>query len=214
MGSAQAGNSVCSLPPNQPRFCRGWSDLCLPEAGKPAAGWGGAGGEGRSKDTMTCPQVTSCKSGEAQSKRTATALGALLELARHVEYRRCAQGHTQRTNDHPHCGTSAITCLGDRRVIDCLTHPHLHVPSEEDHPSRSMKNRHGKVAKGCDEHHYNDEFSPQTLRLFVPPRRPPAAAANSVVCPRCRYAIICWHAADALYLVCRVSPLVIRPPCR
>ena len=29
---------------------RGWSALYLPEAGKPAAGWGGVGGGGRSKD--------------------------------------------------------------------------------------------------------------------------------------------------------------------
>ena len=31
---------------------RGWSALYLPEAGKPAAGWGGVGGGGRSKDMI------------------------------------------------------------------------------------------------------------------------------------------------------------------
>jgi hypothetical protein len=38
-----ATNSVCSLPPTKPRPAGVWSLLELPEAGKPAAGWGRAG---------------------------------------------------------------------------------------------------------------------------------------------------------------------------
>ena len=48
------------LSPNQPRDRRGWSALYLPEAGKPASGWGG------SRPSLPLAQTTHLKSSRGQ----------------------------------------------------------------------------------------------------------------------------------------------------
>src|SRR6516165_1913200 len=56
MESARAANSICSLPQPNPGL-PGFGHFSLPEAGKPAAGWGRVGG-GSCGDAPTLPHTT------------------------------------------------------------------------------------------------------------------------------------------------------------
>ena len=127
--------SVCS-PPNASRACPG-RGLVLRKSGRPDLRCGGAGGGGRSKDTMTCPQAAIGPAQLRQALQERPDAGLKFRIVRG-----CGQEHA----DAPHplgllrarrkrpCGCRASQCEYEFSPsdVDC----HATTPAEVVHANR------------------------------------------------------------------------------